>query len=108
MKRSKRFLALLLSVLLVLTTVASTSLVSVFAETIDNSALCSEYYATNPGNQVGKQGTITIDGSFTDWSQDMLIAKGGAWDVANHYKGGHENCVLDTTALFASWDSQNL
>ena len=108
MKRSKRFLALLLSVLLVLTTVASTSLVSVFAETIDNSALCSEYYATNPGNQVGKQGTITIDGSFTDWSQDMLIAKGGAWDVANHFKGGHENCVLDTTALFASWDSQNL
>ncbi len=108
MKRSKRFLALLLSVLLVLTTVASTSLVSVFAETIDNSALCSEYYATNPDNQVGKQGTITIDGSFTDWSQDMLIAKGGAWDVANHYKGGHENCVLDTTALFASWDSQNL
>ncbi len=108
MKRSKRFLSLLLAVMVLLTTVASATFVSASAAGIDNSALVSEYYATNPGGQVGKQGSITIDGDFSDWDTSMLIAKGAAWDVANHYKGAHENCLLDTTALFAAWDSQNL
>ncbi len=66
------------------------------------------YYGTNPDGMVGKRATITIDGSFSDWSEDMLIAQGAAWDVANHYKGGHENCVLDTYALYAAWDDNNL
>ncbi len=108
MKRSKRFLSLLLAVMVLLTTVASATFVSASAAGIDNSALVSEYYATNPNGQVGKQGSITIDGDFSDWDTSMLIAKGAAWDVANHYKGAHENCLLDTTALFAAWDSQNL
>lgn len=69
--------------------------------------LC-DYYATNPNNKAGVKKTITIDGSFSDWSEDMLIAQGAAWDVANHYKGGHENCVLDTYALYAAWDNDNL
>ena len=67
----------------------------------------SSYYATNPTG-VGKEKTITIDGDASDWSEDMLIAQGAAWDVSNHWKGGHENCVLDTYALFAAWDSTNL
>ena len=108
MNRSKRLLSLLLAVMLILTTVVSTTIISASADTIDNAALVSDYYATNPGGQIGKQGSITIDGSFSDWTQDMLIAKGAAWDVANHYKGAHENCLLDTTALFAAWDSSNL
>lgn len=65
-------------------------------------------YGTNPNGSVGKKSTITIDGSFSDWSEDMLIAQGAAWDVANHYKGGHENCVLDTYALYGAWDNENL
>lgn len=69
--------------------------------------LCSKY-ATNPNGKTGMQKTITIDGDASDWSEDMLIAQGAAWDVANHYKGGHENCVLDTYALFATWDNDNL
>ncbi|MDO4420219.1 MAG: hypothetical protein Q4B92_07660, partial [Ruminococcus sp.] len=108
MKRSKRLLSLLLAVMVLLTTVVSATMVSTSAAGIENSALCSEYYATNPNGQVGKQATITIDGDFSDWSSDMLVAKGAAWDVANHYKGGHENCVLDTIGLYAAWDSQNL
>ena len=67
----------------------------------------ASYYATNPTG-VGKEKTITIDGDASDWSEDMLIAQGAAWDVANHWKGGHENCVLDTYALFAAWDDTNL
>ena len=69
--------------------------------------LCSKY-ATNPDGKVGTQKTITVDGDASDWSEDMLIAQGAAWDVANHYKGGHENCVLDTYSLYATWDNDNL
>jgi hypothetical protein len=64
-------------------------------------------YATN-GVGVGKNKTITIDGAISDWSEDMLIAQGAAWDIANNWKGGHENCVLDSYALYAAWDDTNL
>ena len=64
-------------------------------------------YATNP-NGVGKEKTITIDGDVSDWSDDMLIAQGAAWDIANNWKGGHENCVLDSYSLYAAWDNENL
>ena len=70
--------------------------------------LASNIYATNPDGKKGVEKTITIDGDASDWDESMLIAKGGAWDVANHYKGGHENCVLDTTALYAAYDNENL
>ena len=65
-------------------------------------------YATNPNGKVGKKASITIDGDASDWSDDMLIAQGAAWDVANHWKGGHENCVLDTYSLYGAWDDDNL
>lgn len=101
MKSTKKILSIILSVMM---------LVSCLSVTVNASTgtLCSEYYATNPNGNVGKQKTITIDGNASDWSEDMLIAQGAAWDVANHYKGGHENCVLDTYALFATWDNSNL
>ena len=76
-------------------------------KTTSSSGSLSSYYATNPTG-VGKEKTITIDGNASDWSEDMLIAQGAAWDVANHWKGGHENCILDTYALFAAWDNTNL
>ena len=71
------------------------------------SGTLASQYKTNPSG-AGKKATITIDGDASDWSQDMLIAQGAAWDVANHWKGGHENCVLDTYALYAAWDDTNL
>ncbi len=76
-------------------------------KTTSTSASLANVYKTNPTG-LGKQATITIDGDASDWSEDMLIAQGAAWDVANHWKGGHENCVLDTYALFAAWDDTNL
>lgn len=66
------------------------------------------HYATNPNGGTGKRATITIDGDCSDWTDDMLIAQGAGWDVANRWKGGHENCVLDCYALYAAWDDQNL
>ena len=77
------------------------------AVALNTAAESDAFYATNP-NGVGKEATITIDGSFSDWSEDMLIAQGGAWDIANNFKGGHENCVLDDYALYAAWDNDNL
>jgi hypothetical protein len=103
-----------ISIILVLTLIASMC-ISVHAATVstDNSVGASTTpaetgkYATNPSG-VGKKASITIDGDFSDWSDDMLIAQGAAWDVANHWKGGHENCVLDTYSLYGAWDSENL
>ena len=65
-------------------------------------------YATNPEGAVGKKATISIDGSLSGWTDDMLIAQGAAWDVANNWKGGHENSVLDSYSLYGAWDDENL
>lgn len=103
----KRFLKLILPVFLVMLMIATSipGVTTVFASAL--TTLASNYYVTNP-NGTGKCATITIDGNFGDWSEDMLIAQGAAWDVANHYKGAHENCVLDTYSLYAAWDNNNL
>ena len=68
----------------------------------------AKYYTTNAGGKVGVKKTITIDGDGSDWSDDMKIAQSGAWDVANHWKGAHENCLIDAAGLYAAWDSSNL
>lgn len=66
------------------------------------------YYSTNADDAVGKAGTITIDGEFTDWSEDMIIATCGANDMCTAFKGSHENGVIDMYALYAAWDDSNL
>ena len=66
------------------------------------------FYSTNPDGGVGKSATITINGSLSGWSNDMLIATCGANDVATAFKGSHENNVLDMYALYAAWDDANL
>lgn len=101
MKMSKK----LISIFLVAAMLISVASVSAFAST---GTLAPTYYATNPNGKVGVQKTISVDGNASDWDESMLIAQGAAWDMANPYKGGHENCVLDTYALFACWDSSNL
>ena len=65
-------------------------------------------YATNPNNGVGKEATIKIDGDFSDWSEDMLIAQGAAGDTATRFKGCHENWVMDTYSVYGAWDDENV
>ena len=101
MKSTKKFISIVLAVMMLMTCVS-------VSFTVNAAGTLSSYYATNPDGKTGVQKTITIDGDASDWSEDMLIAQGAAWDVANHWKGGHENCVLDTTALYATWDNDNL
>lgn len=66
------------------------------------------YYGTNPSSSVGKNKTITIDGDFSDWSQDMIIAQGVANDDPRIFRGSHEGPVYDTYALYSGWDDENL
>ena len=94
----------------VLSSFASVNAATINKENVVEKATAAETrgkYATNP-NGVGKEKTITIDGDVSDWSDDMLIAQGAAWDIANNWKGGHENCVLDSYSLYAAWDNENL
>lgn len=102
MKSTRKAISILLTVLMLISCVSVS-----FTVNASTGTLCDKY-ATNPQGKIGVKKTINIDGSFSDWSSDMLIAQGAAWDVANHYKGGHENCVLDTYALYAAWDNDNL
>ena len=106
-RRHHRLLSSLLAAALLSSTALSASAATVGAAESGAGTLPAKYYSTNPTG-VGKAATITIDGDASDWSEDMLIAQGAAWDVANHWKGGHENCVLDTYALYAAWDDSNL
>ena len=66
------------------------------------------YYATNPNQKVGKNASIKIDGDFSDWSEDMLVAQGVACDTATRFKGVWENWVMDSYSLYGAWDDENL
>ena len=103
MRNTKKFISVLLVAALLITTVATAAFsVSAAAGTL------SSHYQTNPSGGVGKAGSITIDGDLSDWSEDMVVATSAAWDCANHWKGSHENCLIDAYALLAAWDSSNL
>ena len=62
-------ISILLVAMLLITTVVVSS-VSVSA-----TGTLANCYATNPNNGFGKQATITVDGSASDWSNDMMIAR---------------------------------
>lgn len=64
----------------------------------------TDYYATNPNGQVGKNKTIS---SMSDWTTDMIVAQGAANDDPRAYRGYHEKAV-DLYALYAAWDDTNL
>ena len=105
-KRNHRLLSGLLAAMLLSSSVVTANATTVGVDESGAGTL-AKYYSTN-ATGVGKEKTITIDGDASDWDESMKIAQGAAWDVANHWRGGHENCVLDTYALFAAWDDTNL
>ncbi len=61
-------------------------------------------YSTN-ATGVGQYKTIN---SFSDWTEDMIIAQGVANDDARIFRGSHEGPVYDTYALYGAWDDDNL
>lgn len=66
------------------------------------------FYSTNANDAVGAYASITIDGSFSDWSDDLIVATCGANDMCNAFHGSHENSVIDIYAIYAAWDDSNL
>jgi len=73
------------------------------------SAALDGYFSTNPNGQVGKQASITIDGSISDWDSSMLIAQGVANDDPRVYRpNSMYEIAMDDYALYAAWDNSNL
>ena len=94
----------------VLSSFASVNAAIVDKDTVSQKSTPAEtegIYSTN-GKGFGKKKTISIDGDFSDWSEDMLIAQGAACDTATRFKGVWENWVMDSYSLYGAWDDENL
>lgn len=77
--------------------------------------LITDYYKVNPNGQAGSNRTVNMTFSgqkstsaLSNWTEADLIAQGVARDVAQAYKGNHEYPVVDSYALYAAYDNENL
>ena len=75
--------------------------------------LVTDYYKVNPNGKVGTCKTINVTGhpatnAFSNWSENELIAQGVARDVCQAFKGVHERPIVDSYALYAAYDNDNL
>ena len=75
--------------------------------------LVTNYYKVNPNGKVGTCKTINVTGhpatnAFSNWSENELIAQGVARDVCQAFKGVHERPIVDSYALYAAYDNDNL
>ena len=75
--------------------------------------LITDYYKVNPNGQVGTFKTISMTGhpatnAMSNWTDKELIAQGVARDVAQAFKGLHERPIVDSYALYAAYDNDNL
>lgn len=75
--------------------------------------LITEYYKVNPNGQVGTRKTVNVTGhpatnAFSNWSAADLIAQGVARDVCQAFKGVHERPIVDSYAIYAAYDNDNL
>lgn len=77
--------------------------------------LITDYYKVNPDGKVGTQKTIHM--SFSDqksttalsnWTENELIAQGVARDVSQAFRGLHERPIVDSYAIYAAYDNDNL
>lgn len=77
--------------------------------------LITDYYKVNPDSKFGTNKTISM--SFTgqksntalnNWTDAELIAQGVARDVCQAFKGVHERPIVDSYALYAAYDKDNL
>lgn len=77
--------------------------------------LNTDYFKVNPSGKSGSNRTVTMnfDGpksttALSNWTEADLIAQGVARDVCQAFKGVHERPIIDSYALYAAYDSQNL
>lgn len=75
--------------------------------------LITDYYKVNPNGQYGTQKTIRVTGhpavnAMSNWVPEDLIAQGVARDVCQALRGFHERPIVDSYALYAAYDNDNL
>lgn len=87
-----------------------------------NGYLNTDYYQVNPDGKVGTNRTVNTkftkhsntnyqciaDNAMSNWSYDDIICQGVARDIASAFKGKHEYPVIDSYAMFASYDADYL
>lgn len=75
--------------------------------------LITDYYKVNPNGQCGSFKTVNVSGhpasgAFSNWSESDLIAQGVARDVCQAFRGTHERPIVDSYAIYAAYDNDNL
>lgn len=77
--------------------------------------LITDYYKVNPDNQYGTRKTINMSFSgqksttaLSNWTESDLIAQGVARDICQAYRGKHEYPYMDSYAIYAAYDNDNL
>lgn len=78
-------------------------------------SLITDYYKVNPDGQAGTYRTVTMQfndqkstTALSNWGPEDLLAQGVARDVCMAFKGKHERPVVDSYAIYGSYDEQNL
>lgn len=81
----------------------------------DSKNLITEYYKVNPDGKVGSNKTINMafngqksTTALSNWTEDELIAQGVARDVCQAFNGLHERPIVDSYAIYAAYDEENL
>ncbi|MDE6157764.1 MAG: chitobiase/beta-hexosaminidase C-terminal domain-containing protein, partial [Muribaculaceae bacterium] len=84
--------------------------------------LNTDYYRINPDGKTGSNRTVnvkftkhpntnyqcTADNALSNWTDDDLICQGVARDIASAFRGKHEYPVIDSYAVYAAYDADNL
>ncbi|MBD5189431.1 MAG: hypothetical protein HDS95_04045 [Bacteroidales bacterium] len=77
--------------------------------------LITDYYKVNPFGRSGSNRSVTMNftgqksnTALSNWGDDDLIAQGVARDVCQAFKGVHERPIVDSYALYAAYDHENL
>lgn len=87
-----------------------------------NGQLNTQYYRVNPDGKNGTNRTVnvkftkhpntnyqcTADNALSNWADDDLICQGVARDIASAFRGKHEYPVIDSYAVYAAYDTDNL
>ena len=89
---------------------------------VENNTLSTDYYRVNPDGKRGSNRTVNTqftkypntnyqcraDNALSNWTNDDLICQGVARDIASAFKGKHEYPVIDSYAIYAAYDAENL
>jgi hypothetical protein len=89
-------------------------------DVIGGKNLITNYYKVNPDGKVGSNRTVNVvidktlgyrhkaTNAMSNWTADDMIAQGVARDVCQAMKGTHERPIVDSYAIYAAYDDENL